>query len=91
MAIIRAQHRDNNVLDQMLTEMAQFCNNNEAVSVLGPLPAPIAKKQKYYRMQLILNANQRKALHQLIHQLKSQFKSSNTFLWHVDIDPVNFD
>jgi primosomal protein N' (replication factor Y) len=71
--------------------MAAFCHNNEAVSVLGPLPAPIAKKQKLYRMQLILNANQRKALHQLILRLKGQFKTDHSFIWHVDIDPVNFD
>jgi len=90
MAIIRAQHRDAATLDNFLNEMVVFCENNEHVSVLGPLPALIAKKQKLHRMQLILNANHRKALHQLIFQLKNQF-TDNSIQWFIDIDPVSFD
>lgn len=91
MAIIRAQHRDENKLDHFLSQMAGFCDVDEHISVMGPLPAPIARKQKLYRMQLILNANHRKALHQMIHQLKAQYNNINNVQWYVDIDPVSFD
>ncbi|TDR23644.1 primosomal protein N' [Marinicella litoralis] len=90
LAIIRAQHRDASLLDHFLNDMVVFCENNEQVSVLGPLPALVAKKQKLHRMQLILNANQRKALHLLIYQLKKQF-NDKSIQWFVDIDPVSFD
>ncbi len=90
LAIIRAQHRNEQVLDNFLNEMAACCDHNEHVSVLGPLPALIAKKQKLHRMHLILNANHRTALHQLIFQLKNQYKEA-PIQWFIDIDPVSFD
>lgn len=90
LAVIRAQHRDERLLEQFLLEMTQCCEQNQHVNALGPIPALIAKKQKLHRMQIILNSNQRKALHQLIHQLKSQF-NSNKVQWFIDIDPVSFD
>ncbi len=90
LAIIRAQHRDANVVESFLTEMTTCCNQNQHVNVLGPIPALIAKKQKMHRMQIILNGNQRRALHALIHQLKKQFNADKV-QWFVDIDPVTFE
>ncbi len=93
MAIIRGQHRDERLLDQFLQNMTEGLAHNEDISVLGPLPAPMQKRQKLYRMQLILNSNGRKSLHQTIHQLKSQNQADNphNIAWFVDIDPVSFD
>ncbi|MCB1581771.1 MAG: primosomal protein N' [Xanthomonadales bacterium] len=90
LAIIRAQHRDSYMLESFLTEMTACCNDNQHVNVLGPIPAMIAKKQKLHRMQIILNGNQRRALHALIRQLKQQF-NQNKVQWFIDIDPVSFD
>ena len=91
MAIIRAQHRNEQLLDQFLSQMAASCEKHPHVSTLGPIPAPLAKKQKLHRMQLILNANERRHLHQMIHELKTSLNKQNNVQWFVDIDPVGFD
>ena len=93
MAIIRGQHINEHKLDHFLQQLIDGIEDNEDISVLGPLPAPMQKRQKLYRMQLILNSNNRKSLHQTIHQLKAQNKTENphNIVWFVDIDPVSFD
>lgn len=93
MAIIRGQHRNERVLDGFLQQLAEGLEQNEDISVLGPLPAPMQKRQKLYRMQLILNSNDRRSLHKTIHQLKNLpiSKGEQQVAWFVDIDPVNFD
>lgn len=93
MAIIRGQHRNERLLDQFLQQMVDGLQQSEDITVLGPLPAPMQKRQKLYRMQLILNSNDRKSLHQTIHHLKSNNSDDNphNVQWFVDIDPVNFD
>ncbi|MFC3195217.1 primosomal protein N' [Marinicella sediminis] len=92
LAIIKAQHHDERTLDQWLTAMVEFCSGNEQVSVMGPLPATLAKKQKQHRMQIIFSAAERKFLHHLIQQLKQHFSPRKSkVLWFVDIDPVSFD
>lgn len=90
MAIIRAQHRDENKLTAFLEQMAELGEQHPNLSILGPIPAPIQRKQGLHRMQLIINANHRKALHQYLFQLKQQHQSAPV-QWLTDIDPINFD
>ena len=93
MAIIRAQHRHERLVDDFLSQMADGLTTHQDISILGPLPAPVQKRQKLYRMQLILNSNNRKSLHQTIQALKAnhQDSSQQNVAWFVDIDPVSFD
>ncbi|MCX7554219.1 primosomal protein N' [Marinicella sp. S1101] len=93
MAIIRGQHRSERVLDEFLQKLANGMQQSEDISVMGPLPAPMQKRQKLYRMQLILNSNDRRSLHQTIYQLKQLplAQGEQQIPWFVDIDPVNFD
>ena len=92
MAIIRAQHRYENKLEHFLLELVAAIGEHHDVSVMGPLPAPMQKKQKLHRMQLILNANNRRSLHQLLHQLlKKHNPTQGPVRWFIDIDPVSFD
>ncbi|KAA3648967.1 MAG: primosomal protein N' [Proteobacteria bacterium] len=92
MAIIRAQHRFEKELEAFLLELIDAIGKNPAVSVMGPLPAPMQKKQKLHRMQLILNANNRRGLHQLLKQLLQKHNpSQGPVRWFIDIDPVSFD
>ena len=91
MAIIRASHRHMTVVDGLLQQLADACDDSQ-VSVMGPLPAPVARKQKMHRMQLILNAADRKALHQNLQRLRVQYEPTRQkAMWYVDIDPVTFD
>jgi primosomal protein N' (replication factor Y) len=92
LAIIKAQHRNEQQLDQLLSAMVRFSEAHDQVSVMGPLPATLARKQQQYRMQIIFSASERKHLHQLISQLKSAFGRKKTpIIWYLDIDPVSFD
>ena len=93
MAIVRGQFRDERLLDQFLQQLADGLEQNEDISVLGPLPAPMQKRQKLFRMQLILNSNDRKGLHQTLHLLKTQktVENKHHIQWFVDIDPVSLD
>lgn len=92
MAIIRAQHRFEDKLEAFLLELIDAIGQDPAVSVMGPLPAPMQKKQKLHRMQLILNANNRRGLHQLLKQLlKKHNPTQGPVRWFIDIDPVSFD
>ncbi len=93
MAIVRGQFRDERLLDQFLQQLADGLEQNQDISVLGPLPAPMQKRQKLFRMQLILNSNDRKGLHQTLHLLKTQktVENKHHIQWFVDIDPVSLD
>lgn len=92
LAIIRAQHRNEVALEKFLQQLAGQLDGEQDLSVLGPLPAPMAKRQKLHRMQLILNSNNRQSLHRTLHHLRHQQTAQpSQIAWFIDIDPVNFD
>lgn len=61
-----------------------------SLSVLAPLPSPIAKKNHQYGMQMVLKATQRKQLHEAVDKiwvpLKERYRSRHIRL-SLDIDP----
>ncbi len=89
MAIIHAQHKDNQQLTDMLRPAISLQQEHPDVVVLGPLPAPIQRKQKLYRQQVVVNANSRKALHYYLNQLKTTLPQKLS--WIIDVDPVVLD
>lgn len=89
MAIIHAQHRTENQLSKALQPAIELASSHPDVVVLGPIPAPIQRKQGQYRNQIIINANHRKALHHYIHAVRQQLPASLS--WIVDIDPLLLD
>lgn len=59
---------------------------------LGPLPAPMTKRAGRFRIQLLLQARQRQALHRTVAQLCADADShplSKKVRWHIDIDPLD--
>ncbi len=65
---------------------------NTDIEVFGPLPAPMEKRAGRYRLQLILQSSQRKALHQVLQpwtQSLSNLKTGNKVRWSVDVDPYD--
>ncbi|MGJ8663356.1 MAG: primosomal protein N' [Marinicella sp.] len=96
MAIIRGQHKNEMILDRFLQDLVDRMGEHEDMSVLGPLPAPMQKRQKLFRMQIIINSNDRKSLHLMLHRIKvhpdnQKNQQGQTVQWFTDIDPVNFD
>jgi len=62
------------------------------VRLLGPLPAPMERRAGRYRMQLQLQADQRKSLQLLLGRLAptlEALRSARAVRWSIDVDPVD--
>lgn len=92
MAVIRAESGLSQACEYFLQGARQAIEStmNGHLKVLGPLPAPMEKRQSRFRWQLILQANQRATLHTtlsgLIAYLDNQ-KLPRHLRWSVDVDP----
>src|SRR5690606_39527255 len=62
------------------------------VQVLGPIPAPLERRQGRFRFQLLLRADHRAPLHGAIEQLLAaleQHPLARRCRWHLDVDPLD--
>ena len=94
LCIIRARAKKQDLSMVFLSEVAAIMNkgNQQAVMILGPVPAVMEKRAGYFRAQLLLTTLQRKVLHQLLdHHMTeiSRLKSSRKVKWSIDIDPID--
>jgi len=58
----------------------------------GPLPAPMPRRAGYQRMQLVVSADQRKALHQALGALMPSLRAlpdARKLRWSLDVDAVD--
>ena len=93
-ALIRA---DSSKLDYVLyclniikTEITKE-KNHPALTVLGPAPAPMERRQGKYRAQLLLQSLKRSDLQKCLQQIISQFEmhpSLKKIRWSIDVDPI---
>ncbi|MES0328202.1 MAG: primosomal protein N', partial [Gammaproteobacteria bacterium] len=79
---------------QFMTEARELANSYNAneVEIFGPWPAPMEKRAGRFRTQTMLQAKDRKALHQLLRQWLpqlQQLKSSKQIRWSIDVDPYD--
>lgn len=73
--------------EQAAASLAEF---PEAVQLLGPVPAPMERRQGRYHMQLLLHAEKRAPLHRLISRLQPWLEAApqaRRVRWSLDIDP----
>jgi primosomal protein N' (replication factor Y) len=94
LCVVRARAREQALSLAFLTEVAAILNQGgqEAVIILGPVPAMMEKRAGNYRAQLLLTTQNRKVLHQLLdHHMPviSSLKSSRKVKWSIDIDPID--
>ena len=78
----------NSFMESALELLQQF--ETADVDVFGPLPAPMEKRAGRYRMQLILQSQQRRALHRLLQpwtRSVSRLKAGSRVRWSLDVDP----
>lgn len=62
------------------------------VQLLGPVPAPMAKRAGFYRYQLLFQSTHRPDLHTLLANLMpavAKFKNTTKVRWSLDVDPVD--
>ena len=63
--------------------------DGEAIEVLGPAPAPIARRADRYRSQLLLLARRRRDLHGALDRLEAAEPRSRGVRWSIDVDPLD--
>ena len=97
LAIVRAEAKNTEHPEQFLRDLRVYIEANitdtDAVpQILGPLPAPMARRAGYFRAQLVLRANKRRDLHralQLLTAIADQHRLGSKLRWSVDVDPVD--
>lgn len=93
-ALLRAQAADHDAPQAFLNAVVGWAQQAgcDAVQILGPVPAPMARRAGYCRYQLLLQSATRAALHRLLDALVPQiaeFKTGKTMRWSLDVDPVD--
>ena len=73
-------------LNKAKAQTEPFLSDN--VQLWGPVPAPMERRAKWYRAQLLLQSMQREHLHRLLSQwLPTLPSSTNKIRWSIDVDP----
>jgi len=93
MALLRASAVKERDAEALLQEAANVLEGADEVTVIGPMPAPLARRAGRYRFQLLLHAESRSVLHQWLNQrlpLLEQLPQGKKARWSLDIDPQDF-
>ena len=91
LAILRAEAISAASVSDFLRQAKNLLGTGKVLS-FGPLPAPMARRAGRQRMQLVLQANQRRDLHAQLHnwvRSLGQIKGASKVRWSLDVDPVD--
>jgi primosomal protein N' (replication factor Y) len=92
MALLRAEAQRSEACDRFLSQALE-CGESlgvEAVNLLGPVPAPMARRAGRYRSQLFVESGRRGPLHRFLKSWLSElerFPSARRVRWSLDVDP----
>lgn len=90
LAIFRAESNDEKKLLKFM-HMVKDELVFDKINILGPAPAPIFKKNKQYRMQLMLKSTSRKELHKALNFIQDYLrviKIPHGVIFSIDVDPL---
>jgi primosomal protein N' (replication factor Y) len=93
-ALWRAESPTPEAPSRFLKGLAELAGriSEPSLRVLGPAPAPLARRAGRYRYQLLLQSAQRGTLHGAVERLMasvSELPESGRVRWSIDIDPVD--
>ncbi len=93
-ALVRAEAARQPVPTAFLERVRQHCEatGNTGVELWGPVPASMERRAGRFRAQLLLQAERRGELQQLLHGLVrqlEQMKEARQVRWSVDVDPAD--
>jgi len=91
LAILRAEANSSDVVSDFLRQAKNLLAGDKVQS-FGPLPAPMARRAGRQRMQLVLQASERRDLHAQLHgwvRALGQIKGASKVRWSLDVDPVD--
>ena len=92
-ALFKAQAINARYAHEFLAQVRECFEQTSGVMCIGPIPALMEKRQGHYRMQLLLQSQQRSILQQAIGQYIQQIENlqlANKVRWSLDIDPQDF-
>lgn len=90
-ALIRANGKNLPKLLEGMNDIKAHLKNTP-LTVLGPAPAPLARKNAEYYIQLLLKAPERKTLHRTLNTLVSSLEhieKNYNIRCNIDIDPIS--
>ena len=77
--------------DPLITVLAEGLVEAEVVHLMDPVPSPMERRAGRYRAQLLVQAGERKALHDFLTiwmaRLEAE-KLGHRVRWSLDVDPV---
>ncbi|GGD62553.1 primosomal protein N' [Lacimicrobium alkaliphilum] len=91
-ALFRAEAVDGNLAYGFL-EQVKACLQPTDITLIGPLPALMEKRQGRYRMQLLLQSDKRTGIQQWLSNMMSNIEKlplANKVRWSLDMDPMDF-
>lgn len=94
LTLLRAEDKNAHQAMAFLTQARQIAEqlfpSSVSLQYLGPLPAPLEKRNERFRYQLQINAGQRQDLHRLLQPLIARLDElplGRKVRWSVDVDP----
>lgn len=95
-ALLRAETTMQSRAESFLAAIRQQLEDDmllpQGVNWIGPFPSPMEKRAGMHRAQLMIYANNRKALHQLLSNLcwyMENNKEARKVRWSIDVDPAD--
>jgi primosomal protein N' (replication factor Y) len=93
LALLRAAATRRGDAHAFLDVAARFVTGHapDRVRVLGPVDAPMARRAGRYRAQLLLQTTDRRALHEVLRELRPMLEGdpvARKVRWSIDVDPV---
>ena len=91
LAILRADANNPDMVLDFLRQAKNLLANGPILS-FGPLPAPMARRAGRQRMQLVLQASERRELHTQLQgwvRALGSIKGASRVRWSLDVDPVD--
>lgn len=89
--LLRAEAKTNTEPRTFLQQIRKGITAAKDVFCFGPIPAPMEKRQGFYRAQLLLQAANRKDLHIALGKVLPHIETSKIakkVRWSIDVDPV---
>lgn len=91
LAVLRAQSKSQKALKELLGATKYYLQGS-ALTILGPAPAPLARKANQYRMQLLIKSSSRVILKSTLTDMRQWLtlnKLAKGIRWNVDVDPMD--
>ncbi len=92
LALIRAGSKKADKPLALLHAMKALLHKNSVLDILGPAPAPLARKAMQHRWQLLIKSPNRVTLNQELTSLRHEFLRhtlSQGVVWGIDVDPMD--